>query len=99
MLCEALRTRGHRRNLCSTILNSGRGHNQALHRLGRALDASVQGDAVSQPERHAASVLQSRAMGTWTTLEVGGYELWSTKSDVDPEVMTLFRESDRREFQ
>jgi hypothetical protein len=37
-------------------------------------------------------------MGTYTELAVGGYPLLTTKSEVIPEVMTLFRESDRRVF-
>jgi hypothetical protein len=37
-------------------------------------------------------------MGTYTELTVAGYPLISSKSAVIPEVMTVFRESDRREF-
>ncbi|MCG7990595.1 MAG: HEPN/Toprim-associated domain-containing protein [Candidatus Thiodiazotropha lotti] len=35
-------------------------------------------------------------MGTYTELEIAGYPLWSTKSAVDPVVMTVFREADKR---
>ena len=35
-------------------------------------------------------------LGTYTELEVAGYPLWSTKSAVDPEAMTVFRETDKR---
>jgi len=35
-------------------------------------------------------------MGTYTSLTVAGYQIWSTKSRVDPGAMTVFRESDRR---
>jgi hypothetical protein len=38
-------------------------------------------------------------MGTYTELAVNGYDLISTKSAVNPFVMTIFRESDRREFE
>jgi HEPN/Toprim N-terminal domain 1 len=37
-------------------------------------------------------------MGTYTELTVAGYPLISSKSAVIPEAMTVFRESDRREF-
>src|SRR4029434_3275447 len=37
-------------------------------------------------------------MGTYTELTVAGYPLISSKSAVIPEVMTVFRDSDRREF-
>jgi hypothetical protein len=37
-------------------------------------------------------------MGTYTDLTVAGYPLISTKSEVVPEAMTVFRESDRRMF-
>jgi hypothetical protein len=37
-------------------------------------------------------------MGTYTDLCVAGYPLWSSKRDVDPAAMTIFRETDRREF-
>ena len=38
-------------------------------------------------------------MGTYTELAVNGYDLISTKSAVAPSVMTIFRESDRKEFE
>jgi len=38
-------------------------------------------------------------MGTYTELTVNGYDLISTKSAVVPYVMTIFRESDRKEFE
>lgn len=38
-------------------------------------------------------------MGTYTELTVDGYPLIDSKSEVVPELMTLFRETDRREFQ
>ena len=34
-------------------------------------------------------------MGTYTSISVAGYEMWSTKKYVDATVMTLFREEDR----
>lgn len=37
-------------------------------------------------------------MGTYTELTIAGYPLLSSKSTVIPEVMTVFRETDRREF-
>jgi hypothetical protein len=37
-------------------------------------------------------------MGTYTEFEVNGYQLLTTKSAVVPEIMTVFQESDRREF-
>ena len=37
-------------------------------------------------------------MGTYTDLTIAGYPLISTKSAVIPEVMTVFRETDRRVF-
>lgn len=38
-------------------------------------------------------------MGTYTKLTVNGYDLISTKSAVASSVMTIFRESDRNEFE
>jgi hypothetical protein len=37
-------------------------------------------------------------MGTYTDLSIGGYPLFSTKGDVVPEIMTMFRERDRVEI-
>jgi HEPN superfamily Toprim-like protein len=37
-------------------------------------------------------------VGTYTDLTVAGYPLFNSKSTVIPEVMTVFRETDRREF-
>jgi len=37
-------------------------------------------------------------MGTYTDLTVAGYPLITSKSAVVPEVMTMFRESDRHVF-
>jgi HEPN/Toprim N-terminal domain 1 len=37
-------------------------------------------------------------MGTYTDFSVAGYSVLSTKSDVVPEAMTVFRETDRREY-
>lgn len=37
-------------------------------------------------------------MGTFTTLAVGKFHLYETKSEVIREVMTVFREINRREF-
>lgn len=37
-------------------------------------------------------------MGTYTHLTVAGYPVIDSKSAVIPEVMTIFRESDRRSF-
>lgn len=37
-------------------------------------------------------------MGTYTDLKVAGYSVLSTKGDVAPEAMTIFRETDRREY-
>ena len=37
-------------------------------------------------------------MGSYTDLSVDGYPLIQTKSAVIPEVMTIFRETDRRLF-
>jgi HEPN/Toprim N-terminal domain 1 len=36
-------------------------------------------------------------MGTWTELTVSGFDLIGSKSAIIPEVMTIFRESDRKE--
>jgi hypothetical protein len=37
-------------------------------------------------------------MGSYTDLSVDGYPLLQTKSEVVPEAMTIFRETDRRVF-
>ena len=37
-------------------------------------------------------------MGSYTELSIDGYPLLETKSEVVPEVMTIFRETDRRDF-
>jgi hypothetical protein len=37
-------------------------------------------------------------MGSYTHLTVAGYPLFETKSEVVPELMTVFRETDRRMF-
>jgi len=38
-------------------------------------------------------------MGSYSYLEIGGYPLWSTKYGVDPAIMTLFRESDKKIYE
>jgi hypothetical protein len=35
-------------------------------------------------------------MGSYTDLEIAGYPVWTQKSYVDPVIMTLFRETDKR---
>jgi HEPN/Toprim N-terminal domain 1 len=48
--------------------------------------------------RNLKRALRQTAMGTYTELTVAGYPLINSKSAIVPEVMTMFRESDRREF-
>lgn len=38
-------------------------------------------------------------MGSYSYLEISSYPLWSTKYDVDPIIMTLFRESDKKIYE
>lgn len=37
-------------------------------------------------------------MGTYMEFSIAGYTVLETKNDIDPEVMTIFREKDRQEF-
>ena len=57
-----------------------------------------QGPDDDETEVVRAPVLYCRGytMGTYTDLTVAGYPLISSKSEVIPEVMTVFRETDRR---